>query len=111
MGRICAAVSWSVRPSLHSSKGASSRYGLTPSGISMSGGFPTFTAPPNPADFTGTIPAQNLDFKQGRIQQFNVNMEQEIPGQIVLTAGYAGSRSSHLLELGNNINVGMIGKE
>jgi hypothetical protein len=33
-------------------------------------------------------------------------MEQEVPGHIVLTAGYAGSRSSHLLEFGNNINVG-----
>ena len=64
-----------------------------------------FTAPPNPADFTGTILAQDTNFKQGRIQQFNVNVEQEIPGHIVLTAGYAGSRSSHILEFGNNINV------
>ena len=72
----------------------------------MSSGFPTFTAPPNPADFTGTILAQNTNFKQGRIQQFNVNVEHELPGQIVLTAGYAGSRSSHILEFGNNINVG-----
>jgi Carboxypeptidase regulatory-like domain len=82
------------------------RYGLTPSAISFSQGFPTFTAPPNPASFTGTILAQNTNFKQGRIQQFNVNAEQEIPGQIVLTAGYAGSRSSHILGFGNNINVG-----
>ena len=37
--------------------------------------------------------AQDTNFKQGRIQQFNVNVEQELPGQIVLTAGYAGSRS------------------
>jgi hypothetical protein len=79
--------------------------GLTPLGISMSSGFPTFSAPPNPADFTGTIQAQDTNFKQGRIQQFNVNVEQEIPGNIVLTAGYAGSRSSHILEYGNNINV------
>jgi hypothetical protein len=79
--------------------------GLTPSAISMSSGFPTFTSPPNPADFTGTILAQNTNFKQGRIQQFNVNLEQALPGQIVLTAGYAGSRSSHILEYGNNINV------
>jgi Carboxypeptidase regulatory-like domain len=74
-------------------------------GANMSQGFPTFTAPPTPADFEGTIWAQNTNFKQGRIQQFNANIEQEIPGQIVLTAGYAGSRSSHILESGNNINV------
>ena len=29
-----------------------------------------------------------------------------MPGQIVLTVGYAGSRSSHILVDGNNINVG-----
>jgi hypothetical protein len=80
--------------------------GLTPSAIGVSSGFPTFTSPPNPADFTGTINAQDTNFKQGRIQQFNVNVEQEIPGQIVLTAGYAGSRSSHILVYGNDINVG-----
>jgi hypothetical protein len=85
---------------------ACAKNGITPLGISMSSGFPTFTAPPNPADFTGTILSQDLDFKQGRIQQFNINFEQEIPGHIVLTAGYAGSRSSHILTYGNNINVG-----
>lgn len=83
--------------------------GLTPSAISMSSGFPVFTAPPNPTDFTGTILAQDLNFKQGRVQQFNFNVEQELPGQVVLTAGYAGSRSSHILEFGNNINVGSPG--
>jgi Carboxypeptidase regulatory-like domain len=80
--------------------------GLTPSAISVSSGFPTFTSPPNPADFTGTILAQDTNFKQGRIQQFNVNVEQELPGHVVLTAGYAGSRSSHILVYGNDINVG-----
>jgi hypothetical protein len=74
-------------------------------GSNMSDGFVTFTAPPNPADFEGTILAQNTNFKQGRIQQFNVNVEHELPGQIVVTAGYAGSRSSHILAFGNNINV------
>jgi hypothetical protein len=82
------------------------KYGLTPSAIGFSSGFPTFTAPPNPADFTGTILAQNTNFKQGRIQQFNINAQQELPGQIVLTAGYAGSRATHILGFGNNINVG-----
>jgi hypothetical protein len=82
------------------------KYGLTPSAIGFSSGFPTFMSPPNPADFTGTILAQNTNFKQGRIQQFNINAQQELPGQIVLTAGYAGSRATHILGFGNNINVG-----
>jgi hypothetical protein len=80
----------------------SDAYGSSP----MSAGFQTFSSPPNPASFTGTIWSQDRDFKQGRIQQFNFNVEQQIPGNIVLTAGYAGSRSSHILVSGNNINVG-----
>jgi len=75
------------------------------SGANMSQGFQTYSSPPVPADFEGTILAQDTNFRQGRIQQFNVNVEQELPGQIVLTAGYAGSRASHILEFGNNINV------
>ena len=85
------------------------KYGQTPSANSVSDGFPIFTKAPNPLDFTGTLLAQNTNFKQGRIQQFNVNVEHELPGEIVLTIGYAGSRSSHLLVDGNNLNVGSPG--
>ncbi len=81
-------------------------YGKTPGAINASSGFPIFTAPPNPSDFTGTIQAQNTDFKLGQVQQFNFNAEQQLLGNVVLTAGYAGSRSSHVLIDGNNINVG-----
>jgi hypothetical protein len=80
-------------------------YGQTPGAVSASSGFPLFTAPPTPASFTGTIQAQDLNFKQGRVQQFNINIERQLPGQILLTAGYAGSRSSHILIDGNNLNV------
>ncbi len=83
----------------------STNYGLSPSAINMSSGFPIFTAPPDPDSFTGTIQSQNLNFKQGRVQQFNVNVEHQLPGQLVLTVGYAGSRSSHILVDGNNLNV------
>jgi len=79
--------------------------GLTPTAINASAGFPIFTAPPIPANFSGTIQAQNTNFKQGRVQQFNVNVEHQLPGEILVTIGYAGSRSSHILIDGNNINV------
>ena len=84
-------------------------YGLTPSAINMSNGFPIFATPPNPANFTGTIQSQNLNFKQGRVQQFNINLERQLPGSVVVTAGYAGSRDSHLLIDGNNLNIGSPG--
>jgi len=80
-------------------------FGQTPSGISVSQGFQIFNAPPTPATFTGTILSQNDNFKLGRVQQFNVNVEHELPGQVVLTVGYAGSRSAHILIDGNNENV------
>jgi Carboxypeptidase regulatory-like domain len=63
-------------------------------------------APPPPASFTGTIQTQNLDFKQGMVQQFNLNIEHQLPGEVVLTAGYAGSRSTHILNDGLNQNLG-----
>src|SRR5882762_7740259 len=66
---------------------------------------PAITAPPNPQNFTGTIQSQNLDFKQGIVQQFNLNIEQQLPRNVVLTAGYAGSRSTHILVDGLNLNV------
>jgi hypothetical protein len=80
-------------------------YGLTPSAINVSQGFQKFPAPPVPANFTGTILAQNTNFKLGDVQQFNINVEHQLPGEIVLTVGYAGSRSHHILIDGNNLNV------
>jgi hypothetical protein len=64
-----------------------------------------YTAPPAISTFPGTLYAQNLNFKQGRVQQINLNLEHQLPGNIVLTAGYAGSRSSHILVDGLNQNV------
>ena len=80
-------------------------YGNSPSAISLSDGFQVFDGPPVPADFTGTIQSQNSNFKLGRVQQFNVNVEHEFPGDVVFTVGYAGARSSHVLIDGNNLNV------
>ena len=63
------------------------------------------TSEPNPANFTGTIQAQNFNFKQGRVQQFTLNLERQLPGEVVLTVGYAGSRSHHILVDGVNLDV------
>jgi hypothetical protein len=75
----------------------------------ISGGYPVglgvYNTPPTITNFFGTVQSQNLNFKQGMIQQFNLNLEHQLPGNIVLTAGYAGSRSSHILVNGLNLNV------
>jgi hypothetical protein len=39
------------------------------------------------------------------VQQFNLNIERQLPGNVVLTAGYAGTRSTHILFFGNNLNL------
>jgi Carboxypeptidase regulatory-like domain len=66
---------------------------------------PALTSEPSPGSFTGTIQSQNLNFKQGQVQQFNLNIEHQLPGNVVLTAGYAGSRSHHILVDGLNMNL------
>ncbi|MFY9905223.1 MAG: carboxypeptidase regulatory-like domain-containing protein [Terriglobales bacterium] len=72
---------------------------LPPSGVPLS-------SPQNPSTYTGSIQSQNRNFVQGMIQQFNLNVERQIPGNIVLTMGYAGTRSEHILtsQLNENLN-------
>ncbi len=62
-------------------------------------------APPPIDTFAGTVIAQNLDFKQGMIQQYNLNVEHQLPANVVLTVGYAGSYSTHILVSGMNLNI------
>jgi Carboxypeptidase regulatory-like domain len=74
-------------------------------GVTTSQGFPIFNTPPNLATFTGTFFFQPQNFKLGKVQQFNVNLERQVPGNVVLTVGYAGSRGNHILVAGNSINT------
>ncbi len=71
----------------------------------LADGFPLAVQPTDPATFGGAITSQNLNFKQGRMQQFNLNIEHQLPGDVVVTAGYAGSRGSRILVYGLNLNV------
>jgi len=83
--------------------------GLQATAISFSEGFQIIPPPTDPLafanSFTGTLNSQNPNFKSGTVQQFNVNVEHQVPGGIVLTVGYAGSRGTHILTFGNNLNV------
>jgi hypothetical protein len=79
--------------------------GGVPSAVNIADGFVLIPTPPTPANFEGSFVAETPNIKLGKVQQFNVNFEQEVPGQIVLTVGYAGSRGSNLLMYGNNIQT------
>jgi hypothetical protein len=76
----------------------------TPSSTPVPGGA-VLSSPVNPQLYSGTIQSQNLNFKQGVIQQFSLSVERQVPGNVVLTAGYAGSRSAHILVSQLNENL------
>src|ERR1700728_2554574 len=77
-----------------------------PSAINVDGGAgAVYNAPVNPQTYTGTIQSENRNFKQGMVQQFNLNVERQLPGNVVLTAGYAGSRGAHILVSQLNENL------
>jgi len=84
--------------------------GSAPSGFgnfAISKGFPIINTPPTtPSAFSGTFFTQPRDFHLGMVQQFNANVERQVPGNIVLTVGYAGSRGRHILVAGNDLNTG-----
>lgn len=74
------------------------------SGASING-FQIFNSPPTLATFTGSLFTQPTDFKLAKVQQYNVDVERQLPGDVVLTVGYAGSRGDHILVAGNDINT------
>ena len=76
----------------------------TPSTTPVAGGA-VYSSPVSPQAYTGTIQSENRNFKQGIIQQFNLNVERQLPGNVVLTVGYGGSRSAHILVSQLNENI------
>src|SRR5579859_1905086 len=79
--------------------------GQTPTGVSLSSGFQVINTPPNASTFAGTFFTQPTDFHLGMVQQFNANVERQLPGNVLLTMGYAGSRGRHILVSGNDLNT------
>jgi hypothetical protein len=74
-------------------------------GYNISDGFEIINSPPSVSTFKGTLFYQPRNFKMGKVQQFNVNVERQLPGNVVLTVGYAGARGNHVLVAGNDINT------
>lgn len=71
----------------------------------LSQGFAPVSAAPPFASYAGNLYMNQLDFKQGMIQQWNLNVQRELPGDIVLTVAYAGTRGEHLETKGFNLNT------
>jgi hypothetical protein len=80
--------------------------GETPSGtFNFSTGFTPPTLPLTVADFEGTYYYQRPNFQPGRVHQYNADVERQLPGNVLLTAGYAGANGGHILTIGNGINI------
>jgi Carboxypeptidase regulatory-like domain len=97
---------WQNPPYAAEYDGGTSTFAVTPFSSAYPAGFLPITPPATPTNFKGAFTTENTNLKQGMVQQFNVNAERQLPGQIVLTVGYAGSRASDILNYGNNINTG-----
>ena len=74
--------------------------------VGIADGFPIITTPPDPSTFQGNFVTEVHDMRQSQMMQFNVNVEHQLPGNVVLTVGYAGSRAQDILNYGNNLNLG-----
>jgi hypothetical protein len=80
--------------------------GQTPElNFNLSSGFTSLPAPQNAGSFVGTFYYQPTNFQPGRVHQYNANVERQLPANILLTAGYAGSTGGHLLVIGNDLNT------
>lgn len=73
--------------------------------FTASDGFSALPAPQTVATYTGTFSYEPPSFQPARVHQYNVNVERQLAGNILLTAGYAGSVGGHMLVIGNNLNT------
>ena len=73
--------------------------------FNLSSGFTALPTPQTIPDFVGTYYYQPRNFQPGRVRQYNANVERQLPGNVLVTAGYAGSLGGHLLVTGNDLNT------
>ena len=70
----------------------------------LSTGFPDNSGPVNLATYSGDWFANSPTLKLGHIQQWNVNIQRELPYSAVLTVAYAGTYGNSLMEKNFNFN-------
>lgn len=68
-------------------------------------GFPVNNIPINPTAFTGNWYSWDPSYKMGRIQQWNINIQQQLPGSMVFTIAYAGTHGTRIMEKNFNFNT------
>ncbi len=67
-------------------------------------GFPANQTPTDPKLYGGAWRSWAPDFQMGLIQQWNFNVQHELPGATVLTVAYAGTHGSRLMQKNFDFN-------
>lgn len=65
---------------------------------------PTFPLPPFARAIGNTVRPVEFNLRNPYVQQWNLNVQQQLPGGFVATIGYAGARGIHLLR-SNDVNI------
>jgi hypothetical protein len=59
-------------------------------------GFPSNSAPQNPATYVGSLVANDKNFKQGFVDQYNLNIQQGLGNGTLFTLAYAGTHGDRM---------------
>jgi hypothetical protein len=76
---------------------------ITPA-TTLSQGFPV-PVRPTINTLSGNVYSQNTNFRPGMVQQYNLDLQRQLPAGTVLTVAYVGSRGSHLQTENWNLNT------
>lgn len=68
-------------------------------------GFPDNSQPTDPKTYRGTWVTIDPDYKQGRIQQWSLNIERKLPFSTIASIAYAGSYADRLFDKTRNMNT------
>lgn len=68
-------------------------------------GFPPNNQPVDPNTYRGDWTTIDPDSKQGRIQQWSLNVERQLPWSTVASVAYAGSYADRLFDKSRNLNT------
>ena len=84
-------------------------YGFTSNNVTpvrtLTTGFPANNVPISPTAYIGNWYAWDPNYKMGRIQQWNFNIQRELPSSMVFTVAYAGTHGTRLMEKNFNFNT------
>jgi hypothetical protein len=68
-------------------------------------GFPDNSQPVDPNSYRGDWTTIDPGFKQGRVQQWSMNLERQLPFSTIASAAYAGSYADRLFDKSRNLNT------